>query len=123
MNDCFESVRLIQRYYNRAGIFQMDYSITYQLAFSLIEVGLYTGKILAPNLTSHTIMALLSRTSLTPVNTIRLYHTILSYVLLCCNQTDHLRINEFERGCMELIVSCGRVFKLSISVKYLYIAI
>ena len=27
--------------------------------------GLYTGKILAPNLTSHTIMALLSRTSLT----------------------------------------------------------
>ena len=26
MYDCFESVRLIQRYYNRTGIFQMDYS-------------------------------------------------------------------------------------------------
>ena len=35
----------------------MDYSITYKL-------GLYTGKILAPYLTSQTIMALLSRTSL-----------------------------------------------------------
>ena len=34
MNDCFESVRLIQRYYNRPGIFKMDYSITYKLAFS-----------------------------------------------------------------------------------------
>ena len=32
MNDCFD--RLIQRYYNRTGIFQMDNSITYRLAFS-----------------------------------------------------------------------------------------
>ena len=32
--DCFESVRLIQRYYSRTGIFQMDYLITYKLAFS-----------------------------------------------------------------------------------------
>ena len=70
MNDCFD--RLIQRYYNRTGIFQTDCSITYRLAFSpdcscyltIMLKGLYTGKILAPNLTSHTIMALLSRTSL-----------------------------------------------------------
>ena len=27
MNDCFESVRSIQRYYNRTGIFQMDYGL------------------------------------------------------------------------------------------------
>ena len=33
--------------------------------------GLYTGKILAPNLTSHTIMALLSRTSLNHSTTVR----------------------------------------------------
>ena len=31
MNDCFD--RLIKRYHNRTGIFQMDYSITYKLAF------------------------------------------------------------------------------------------
>ena len=31
MNDCFD--RLIQRYYNHTGIFQMDYSIAYRLAF------------------------------------------------------------------------------------------
>ena len=69
MNDCFESVRLIQRYYNCTGMFQMGGSIQLHtsLHFLLIEVvqrGLYTGKILAPNLTSHTIMALLSWTSL-----------------------------------------------------------
>ena len=34
MNDCFESVRLIQQYYNCTGIFQMGYLITYKLAFS-----------------------------------------------------------------------------------------
>ena len=72
MNDCFECVRLIQRYYNCTGLFQMGYSITYKLAFSpdlscyltFMLRGLFTGKMfLAPNLTSQTIMALLSRTS------------------------------------------------------------
>ena len=33
MNGCVESVRLIQRYYNRTGIFQMNCSVTYKLAF------------------------------------------------------------------------------------------
>ena len=28
INDCFETVKLIQQYYNCTGIFQMDYSIT-----------------------------------------------------------------------------------------------
>ena len=75
MNDCFESVGSSQRYYNRTGIFQMDYSITYHLAFSpdwsccltFMPRGLYAGKIFAPNLTSHNIMALLSRTSLSGI--------------------------------------------------------
>ena len=35
MNDCFESVRIIQGYYNRTGIFQMDYLITYKLVCCL----------------------------------------------------------------------------------------
>ena len=30
MNDCIESVKQIQRCYNRTGIFQMDYSIYIQ---------------------------------------------------------------------------------------------
>ena len=69
MNDCFESIRLIQRYYNRTGIFQMDYSITYKLAFSpdrscyisfMLRGLLYIGKILAPNLTSQTSLKCLS---------------------------------------------------------------
>ena len=34
MNDCFKSVRLIQRYCNHTRIFQMGYSITYKLAVS-----------------------------------------------------------------------------------------
>ena len=33
-NDCFHNARSIQRYYSRTGIFQMDYSVTYKLAFS-----------------------------------------------------------------------------------------
>ena len=72
INDCFKTVRPIQLYYNRTGIFQMDCSITYKLEITPIRSGyltfmlrwLYTGKILAPNLISQTIMALLSRTSL-----------------------------------------------------------
>ena len=71
MNECFENVTLNQGYYNRTGIYQMDYSITYKLASSsdrscltFMTRGLYTGKILAPNLISHTTMALLLRTSL-----------------------------------------------------------
>ena len=72
INYCFESVRSIQRCYDRTEIFQIDYSITYKLAFSpywsccltFMSRGLYTGQILAPNLTSHTIMAFLLRTSL-----------------------------------------------------------
>ena len=27
INDCFQSVRSIQQYYNRTGIFQMDYGL------------------------------------------------------------------------------------------------
>ena len=38
MNDCFESVSLIQRFYNHTVIFQMGYSVTYKLVFLLIEV-------------------------------------------------------------------------------------
>ena len=72
----------------------MDNSATWKLAFSpdrncyltFMLRRLCTGKILAPNLTSHTIMALLSRTSLNTVfyrnkvslinpNSLKLSHT------------------------------------------------
>ena len=99
MNDCFESARSIQRYYTRAGIFQMDYSITYKLAFfsrlkllfNFMSRGLYAGKILAPDLTSHTIMALLSRTSLKIIGS-------LSYILTCKpHKTQPTYIEHFTR--------------------------
>ena len=53
-NYCFD--RLTQWYYNRTGIFQVDYLIAHMLAFSpdwscyltFMLRGLYTGKILAP---------------------------------------------------------------------------
>ena len=38
MNDCFQSVRSIQRYRNRTGIFQMDYGL-----FSYIQACIFSG--------------------------------------------------------------------------------
>ena len=35
-----------------------------------------------------------------------------SFVLLCWNQRDNLRISEFERGCVRLIASCGGALPL-----------
>ena len=85
MNDCFENV--IQRFYNCTGIFQMGYSVTYKLAFSpdsscyltfMLRV-LYTSKILAPNLTSYTIMATLSRTFSRLLFVLATEHTLLPF--------------------------------------------
>ena len=105
MNDCFESVRLIQQYYICTGIFQMGFSITYKLVFSpnwscyltFMPRVLYTGKILVPNLTSHTIMALMSRTSLTAFELI--------------NQLLYINFPSFERKVFRKIWSlrCRRL--------------
>ena len=51
----------------------------FKLLFNVYARGLFTGKILAPNLTSHTIMALLSRTSSIYENVFfipSLFHTV-----------------------------------------------